>query len=905
MNFRIKKSYIYLVACTLYIIMAIVFDSEFGRLSYFRYVFTFGRCISYTLILGKIGIDIWQRDYTKKRCIVALSVSVLLIISAKVTSNKNLLFFWLFIIAGMNVEYYHILKWVAIAHITGLLIVWYGCTFGFVENVFYVRTDGVVRESLGFSYTTASSNYFLFFALMWIGFRKNKMTVCEWILMLLEAIRLYIKTDTKSAFAFTILALVGCALVTLVGLIQKWHRFYNFLGLFILPICVAFIIYISFNYDPDVKWMNNFNQFITNRVKLGHAGFVEYGIKPFGQYIRWVGADAPEDLIYNYVDSSYVQILLNFGPVILGLIMLGMTAYVWRICKNQDVYLLLVYFIIVSHSTFDPQLVMIAYNSFWLAFHYVEGGEIPKRLPVREPPNVEGIGRYNVETIPVASGSFIWVNYLMNVILMLSTVLFPLITFPYASRILGPEGIGRVSFALSFVAYFNMIAQLGIPNYGIKACAAVRDDQTKLSRTVQEIFTINLITMGCSLFALSVVIAVVPSLSQDKLLYFVISSSLIFETIGMEWLYKALEKYRYITVRSLICKLIALAALFLLVHAENNYPLYGAISIFAASASGILNFLNAQRFIKWQPVRDLDLQRHFIPVLVFFAMACAVSVYTNLDTVMLGAMTDKATVGYYSAAVKIKIVLVNVVTALGAVLMPRSTYYVENRQMEAFRMMTARAMHFVILIAVPCMVYFMIYAKFTIYFLSGVAFEPAEMPMRLIMPTLLLIGISNILGMQVLIPQGKEKCVTYAVALGALVDFVINLALIPHMAAGGAALGTTIAEFAVLVAEAAVLRKPFIDSFQEVRFWQIIMSVVCGYAASVYGAAWYVRRLARQVGGWFELLRIGGVRPIAMLMITAVLFFVAYGGMLLLLGDSFVRDIMQKVLKFIDTNVDY
>ena len=171
----------------------------------------------------------------------------------------------------------------------------------------------------------------------------------------------------------------------------------------------------------------------------------------------------------------------------------------------------------------------------------------------------------------------------MNAILTMSSFIFPIITFPYVSRILQPVGTGKVSFAVSVVNYFSMFAQLGIPTYGIRICAQVRDNRRKLTRTAHELLMIN----GCmSLFSYAAFIVslfVVPRFQSEKTLFLIVSLTILFNAIGMEWLYKALEQYAYITVRSVVFKFIALIALFTLVHSKSDYVIYGGISIFAVA----------------------------------------------------------------------------------------------------------------------------------------------------------------------------------------------------------------------------------------------------------------------------------------------------------------------------------
>ena len=276
-------------------------------------------------------------------------------------------------------------------------------------------------------------------------------------------------------------------------------------------------------------------------------------------------------------------------------------------------------------------------------------------------------------------------NFIMNAILTMSQFIFPLITFPYVSRILLPEGTGKVSFATSIISYFAIFAQLGIPTYGIRACAKVRDNKEELSRTVQELFIINLIMSGIAYVALLGAIAVIPRLHQEKELILIVSLTILFNAIGMEWLYKALEQYTYITIRSIIFKFIALLAMFALIHQQSDYVIYGGISIFASSASNIFNFLHAHKYISLKPLGQYNFQRHLKAVVIFFAMSCATTIYTHLDTVMLGFMTSDVEVGYYNAAVKIKTILVSIVTSLGVVLLPRASYYVEHKMSVNFK----------------------------------------------------------------------------------------------------------------------------------------------------------------------------------------------------------------------------
>ena len=467
-------------------------------------------------------------------------------------------------------------------------------------------------------------------------------------------------------------------------------------------------------------------------------------------------------------------------------------------------------------------------------------------------------------------------NVVMHMILTMSSFIFPLITFPYVSRILLPAGTGTVSFATSLISYFSMFAQLGIPTYGIRACAKVRDDREELTRTAQELLIINLITSVISYLALFLTITFIPRLQTEKTLYVLVSFTIILSSIGMEWLYKALEQYTYITIRSVIFKIIALIAMFLLVHEKSDYVIYGGISILAASASNILNFLNVHKYIDLKPIGKYDFKRHLKPILTFFAMSCATTIYTNLDTVMLGFMKTDTDVGYYNAAVKIKNILISVVTSLGAVLLPRASYYVENGLINEFNRITKKALTFVFLVASPLMIYFVLYAKEGIFFLSGNAYEGSILPMQMIMPTLLFIGITNILGIQMLVPLGKEKIVLFSEIAGAIIDVIINALLIPQLASTGAAIGTLVAEFVVLVVQYITLKDKVAETIKLINYRRIVVAILLGTVASL----------------WVKVLGFGYFLT---LIISAILFFGVYGSYLLVRKEEMAIEILEMI----------
>lgn len=414
-------------------------------------------------------------------------------------------------------------------------------------------------------------------------------------------------------------------------------------------------------------------------------------------------------------------------------------------------------------------------------------------------------------------------NFIMNFILTASNFIFPLITFPYVSRILLASGNGRVNFAASVANYFMMVASLGIPTYGIKACAKVRDDKDALSKTVQEILIINLVSTVLVTLTYLVCIFTVPKFVQDKTLYLIEGVNIVLNMFGVNWLYQALEQYDYITVRSVIFKFISMILMFLLVHQQSDYRIYAAITVLAAVGSNILNFIRLRRFVTLKRFNNYEFKKHLRPIFILFAQSVTTSIYTNLDTVMLGFMKNDEAVGLYTASVKVKGILLSIVTSLGGVLLPRMSYYVKKNAKDEFYKLLRLALNAVLFMSFPLAIYFSIESRNCILFLAGKGYLGAIPAMAIITVAIIPTGITGIIGIQTLTPLNREKQVLFSVIVGAVSDFVLNLIMIPQWGAAGAALATTIAEFLVLLVQIVLARDILKNVAGEIHFIKYLL----------------------------------------------------------------------------------
>lgn len=425
-------------------------------------------------------------------------------------------------------------------------------------------------------------------------------------------------------------------------------------------------------------------------------------------------------------------------------------------------------------------------------------------------------------------------NFIWNTVLKVSSIIFPLIIYPYVSRTVGVDGIGRVSFAISVITYFSIISQLGIPTYGVRTVAQCAKDRDALSKTTQEIFRINIVTMIISYLILIVAVRIVPRFQEDKLLLLIASLEMVFNAIGMVWLFSGLEQYSYITKRSIAFKAISLILIFVFVHKPEDYLSYAAITVFSVVGSNIINLVYSRKFINYKHYDNRDYKKHLKPILVFFLMSVANTVYTSLDTIMLGFLANNKAVGLYTSATKVRSVLLGVINALAIVMLPRSSYYIKQGLREEFVKISQKAFHFIVLISTATWIYFSFYAKECILLLSGYEFIDATRPMIWILPTILICGISNLTAIQMLVSLGKEKSVLFSQIVGAVIDFALNALFIPQFGPSAAAASTMIAEFVILIIQVVFLHREGIQLKRNLKIYKVFTAIIIAFLASAW-----------------------------------------------------------------------
>jgi O-antigen/teichoic acid export membrane protein len=390
-------------------------------------------------------------------------------------------------------------------------------------------------------------------------------------------------------------------------------------------------------------------------------------------------------------------------------------------------------------------------------------------------------------------------NYILNLINTGSQVLFPLITFPYASRIMMADGIGEVNFFTSIITYISLFTCLGIPMYAIREVAMVRDNIRETNKVTVEILLLHTFLTILGYVAVGVICMTVTKVRSDIPLFLILSATIFFTAIGCEWFYQGIEDFKYITIRGLIVKVIGVVLLFLFVKTRNDILWYGAYTVFGVLGGNIFNFFRLRKYIhkKFLQIKDLHPFRHLKPALHIFVFNIIVSIYLQLNTVMLGFMKDNTAVGYFTTGTKITYLALGFSSAFGSVMLPHLSNLIAENKIEEFKALAQKAFSFIFAITLPLSVGIIFVSPYAVHLLCGNKFDPSILVTQITAPIIFFIGLSNVLGMQILYPLGKINKVIQCTFIGAIVDFVANIALIPLFAQDGTAIATVMAEFSV------------------------------------------------------------------------------------------------------------
>ena len=416
-------------------------------------------------------------------------------------------------------------------------------------------------------------------------------------------------------------------------------------------------------------------------------------------------------------------------------------------------------------------------------------------------------------------------KYFYNLLLSIVNILFPILSFPYASHILGPIGIGKVQFVISFAQYFALLAAIGIPIYGIKETAKHRDDPRKLAAVFTEITSIFFITSLLFSAVYFIIIFSFPFFSNERTLYLVAGILIVLSFSYTDWFYSGIEEFKAIALRSILIKSISLFLLYTLVKTEADFAKYLSITVFSIIGNQVLGFALVFKKTKLDFI-NLDFKRHIQPLIFIFSASIAASIYTVLDTVILGFLSDEKAVGLYTAAVKLIKITLPFVTSMGVILIPSISNHIANNKLDDAKILLKKSYDFWVFFSIPVALGLALLAPEFIFVFSGSKFLSATLSMQILSLLPILIGLGHFLSFQILIPFGKNKELFYAMLAGVFVCLISNLILVPYLREKGASIANVITELIVTVLYLYFIRKFFKVNFNLKLIFQSVISAV-------------------------------------------------------------------------------
>ena len=471
-------------------------------------------------------------------------------------------------------------------------------------------------------------------------------------------------------------------------------------------------------------------------------------------------------------------------------------------------------------------------------------------------------------------------NFIYNLSYQILLILTPLVVTPYVSRILGVQGVGLYSYAHSIVSYFVLFAVLGTTTYGQRAISYVQQEKEERSRTFWEVFIIRLLTSVITLIGYTVFVIVTAS-PHELFVYIALALNILNVIFDISWFLQGLEEFGKTALRSIIFRLVSIASIFIFVRSPSDLYLYVIFMVVYTVFGNISLWLYLPKYIC--PVKGIKPFKDFKSILQLFIPTLAVQIYTVLDKSMIGWLTDGYTEnGYYEQAEKIVKVALTVVTSLGIVMIPRISRTYKEGDLKKVNSYMYRSYRFVWMMGIPIMLGLIAISSTFVPIFFGKGYEKCEILIPIFSTLTILIGLSNVTGIQYLVPIGKQNVLTLTVVIGAVVNFALNMVLIRYLSSIGAAIASVVAELCVTVAGFIYIKKT-----KRFALWPAFS---CSWkywiaGGAMFGIVWLIK-VFLPIKAW----------ALAVLIVSGI---VVYFLGLLALRDKFFWDLLSKAVKML------
>ena len=382
-------------------------------------------------------------------------------------------------------------------------------------------------------------------------------------------------------------------------------------------------------------------------------------------------------------------------------------------------------------------------------------------------------------------------NYLYNLSYQILTIILPIITVPYVTRIFTSEDLGNYGFYNSIVSYFSLFAMLGIGIYGTKQIAAARN----VSSTFWNIYVIQ---VAASILTLLVYIIVIYSIPQmSGIIPLILGITLFSKMIDISWLFTGKEDFKKITLRNTMVKVAGVISIFTFIKSSKDLYLYIFLIVIFDFLGQFVMWIPAKKFIKHPSFDTKIIKKNLHPIVLLFLPQVAISLYVVLDRTLLGLLGSYSDVGIYEQGQKLTSILLTVVSSLGAVMLPRVANLLSERKEKEAQNMVRFSFILYNLIIFPMIFGLIAINEIFVKLFLGQNFQDVKYVLYIIVFNIMFIGWTNILGYQVLVVRNKNKEFMLSTTIPAIVSVAVNITVIPFFGYIGASITSVVVEFLV------------------------------------------------------------------------------------------------------------
>ena len=364
-------------------------------------------------------------------------------------------------------------------------------------------------------------------------------------------------------------------------------------------------------------------------------------------------------------------------------------------------------------------------------------------------------------------------NYLYNLSYQILTIILPIITVPYVTRIFTSEDLGNYGFYNSIVSYFSLFAMLGIGIYGTKQIAAARN----VSSTFWNIYAIQLTASILALFVYVITLVSIPKMSG--MVPIILGIVLLTKMIDISWLFTGKEDFKKITLRNTMVKVAGVISIFTFIKSSEDLYLYIFLIVIFDFLGQFVMWIPAKKFIKRPSFDTKIIKKNLHPIVLLFLPQVAISLYVVLDRTLLGLLGSYSDVGIYEQGQKLTSILLTVVSSLGAVMLPRVANLLSERKEKEAQNMVRFSFILYNLIIFPMIFGLIAINEIFVKLFLGQNFQDVKYVLYIIVFNIMFIGWTNILGYQVLVVRNKNKEFMLSTTIPAIVSVAVNIAVIP------------------------------------------------------------------------------------------------------------------------------